>query len=115
LKHLRGVIYVSEIGRQSLSVTTPQRDPTSSRSGVAGQSHLARVARQRVVDARVALSEETEQPDARIPAGIWSCPTIGLQGPVMSVRHTSADLPDSVHPAHLAATATVLDRLVRTV
>ena len=114
LKYLRGVIYVSEIGRESLSVTTPERDPTSPRSGATGQSRLVRVAKQRVLDERIAVSEDTEERDPRIPAGIWSCPTIGLQGPAMPVRHTSADRPDCVHPAHLAATAAALDRLVRT-
>jgi hypothetical protein len=115
LKYLRGVIYVSDVGLRSIAVLSSERDPMAQRSSVAGQSRLVTVARQCVVDEKIGLFEETEDPDTRIPPGIWSCPTIGLAGPAMSARHTRADLPDLIHPDQLAATAAALDRLARTV
>jgi peptidase M28-like protein len=115
LKYLRGVIYVSDVGLQSIGVLSSESDPMSQRSSVAGQSRLVTVARQCVVGEKLDLLEETDEPDARIPAGIWSCPTIGLAGPATSARHTSADLPGLVDPDQLAATAAALDRLTRTV
>jgi peptidase M28-like protein len=111
LKRLRGVIYVSEIGLQSTTALSPQRDSALQRSSVAGQSHLMTVAKQCVVDGKIALSVEAQDP-GNTP-GIWSCPTIGLAEPPASMRHTSADRPDFIHPEHLSATAAILDRLVR--
>lgn len=113
LRRLRGVIYVSEVGQESIAVLTSEMDRGSQRSGVAGQSRLVTVAKRCVVGEKIALFEETADPDTRVPAGIWSCPTIGLAGPAMSVRHTSADLPDFIDADHLAATAAALAGLVR--
>jgi len=113
LKYLRGVIYVSEIGLKNIAVVTPDADSASPRPSVTGQSRLVTVAKQCVGGEKIALCEETEDPYPRIPTGIWSCPTIGLVGPAMSSRHTSADLPGVIQPDHLAATAVALDRLVR--
>jgi hypothetical protein len=82
-------------------------------SVVAGQSRLVSVAKQSMLNESIVLSEETEDPDARIPVGIWACPTIGLAGPARSTRHTGGDLPALIHPKYLAGATAALDRLVR--
>lgn len=112
LRHLRGVVYVAEIGRQSIAVIASEKDRDSQRAAVAGHARLVTVAKRCVVGEKIALSAEPADPDMRVPAGIWSCPTIGLAGPAMSVRHTSADLPDFIDADHLAATGAALARLV---
>ena len=113
LKHLRGVIYVSDLGLQPMRTLSPTRDSTSQRSSVAGQSRLVTAAKQCVVDEKIALADDPADPGhTPIPPGVWPCPTIGLAGPPMSVRHTTADRPAFIHPKHLFATVRALNRLV---
>ncbi len=115
LKRLRGVTYVSEVGLHGTTVLSPSTGAAPQRVSVAGQADLERVAKQCVVDEKAARSEEMGDPEnGPIPPGIWSCPTIGLAGLPVSVRHTSADLPAFVHPKHLEATVAALDRLAHT-
>ncbi len=115
LKRLRGVVYLSEMGLQSLAVLPPSRDGLSPRASVAGQSNLVRIARRCAIEEKIQLCEQTSDPGdwTPIPPGVWPCPTIAFASVPTSVRHTTADLPVFIHPKHLLAAAAALDRLVR--
>lgn len=114
LKLLRGVIYLSGVGLQSLAVLPLRKGPTVAQRSGAGQFRLSSTARQCALDAGVLLCEETCDPGhTPVPPGVWPCPAIALTGPPMSIRHTSADLPDFIHPKYLLKTVAALDRLVR--
>ncbi len=102
---LRGIVYVSAVGTNSLAAV-----PGDS----AKSPRLAEVARRAVTADGLTVGDPgVLAANAAAAARLWGCPVVTLTGPRLPLEHTGLDRPDLVSPRGLARVVSVLERLAR--
>ncbi len=102
---VRGVVYVSGVGRSGLAVTSASSQKPS---------NLADLVQQVAAEEGLSAVPPLTSAETASLARLWRRPVIALSGPSLPLQHTTLDRPDLLSPRYVSRVVSVLERSART-